>query len=357
MKKKSNLLKKITAFAVVLPIIFFLVTACFKITGVTQPSSIKAGDTMTVTLDVAFDSENNDANYKVLLFGMLVPKSWDAGNNATVRYDSDHNANPEQTGSGPMVFDEGDLSFWKSKSRGADGEISGNTWAKDMEEILGTGENYGEMEWVAFYSENFIDGSQAAFEGTVTIEIKVGDQHSGTQLGYFIGSVGEGLKFEEGGSTPEAASRHYDVEFTDCLTITDAVATATDLCGPPPTFTATIFPDNYLFDDIISIRFDAKEGFEGSNTALFNVGEVFACATAVLSDGSNIVKCVNNESSKMTLIADNLWELTIWPLSYFEIPDGNLMTEIQLNFQNTDGTIVVKNPGYDQDIIFGQVCN
>lgn len=357
MKRKHNLLKKLAALAVVLPILFFFVTACFDITGVSQPSSAEAGETMTVTVDVAFDSENNDANFKILLFGMLVPKSWDAGNNATVRYDSDFNLNPDQPASGPMVFDEGDLSFYKSQSRGADGEVSGNTWSQDMEEILGIGENYGEMEWVAFYSENFIDGSQSAFEGTVTIEIQVGDQHSGTQLGYFIGHIGDGLKFEEGGSTPNAASRFYDVEFTDCLNVTGTVATATNLCGAPPTFTASIFPDNYLFDDTISIRFDAKEGLEGANTDLFNAGEVFACATAVLSDGSTIVKCDRDQASRMTLVGDNIWELTIWPPSYFEVPEGSLMTELQLNFQNTDGTIVVQNPGFEEDMIFGQVCN
>ena len=312
---------------------------------------------MTVTVNVAFDSEDNGADFKVLLFGMLVPKSWDAANNATVRYDSDHNTNPDQPGSGTMSFDEGDLTNWKSQSRGADGEPSGNTWAKDMEDILGTGENYGEMEWVAFYSDNFIDGSNAAFDGTVTIEIKVGDQHTGTQLGYFIGHVGDGLKFEEGGSTPDAASKFYDVEFTDCLSIDGATASATDLCGAAPTFTSTISPENYLFDDIITVKFDAKEGFERANTELFNAGEVYACATAMLSDGTTIVKCDRDAASKMTLTGDNIWEISLWAPGYFGIPEGQLMTEIHLNFQNTDGSIVVKNPGFDADMIFGQVCN
>lgn len=357
MKKSYKSLKIITGMALVLPFIFLFVTGCFLITGVDQPTSVNAEDTMTITVNVAFDSESNDASYKTLLFGMLVPKSWDAAHNSTIRYDSDYSGNPDQPASGTMVFDQGDLSFWKSQSRGADGEISGNTWSHDLEDILGIGENYGEMEWVAFYSENFIDGSQAAFEGTITVQIKVGNQHSGTQLGYFIGSVGDGLKFEEGGSTPDAVSRYYDVHFTDCLNIAGAKEDATNLCGPAPTFTATISPENYLFDDIITIKFDAKEGFEGANTELFNAGEVYACATAKLSDGTSIVKCDRDASSRMTLTGDNIWELSIWSPGYFGIPEGKLMTELHLNFQNSDGSIVVKNPGYDEDIIFGQVCN
>lgn len=357
MKKLKKLLKKIVVLGAALPLIFLFVTSCFLIKGVNQPTSVKAGETMTVTVDVAFDSEDNGADYKILLFGMLVPKSWDAANNATARYDSDHNANPDQPGSGLMIFDDGDLTNWKSQSKGADGNASGNTWATDMENIIGTGENYGEMEWVAFYSENFIDGSNAAFDGTITVQIEVGDQYTGTQLGYVIGHVGDGLKFEEGGSTPEASSKWYDVEFTDCLSITGTDANATDLCGAAPTFTATIGPENYLFDDIISVKFDAKEGLNGANTALFNAGEVFACATAMLSDGTTIVKCDRGDASKMTLTGDNIWKISLWPPGYFQIPEGQLMTEIHLNFQNADGSIIVQNPGYETDMIFGQVCN
>ena len=304
MKNSRKLLKKIAALAAIL----LFVTSCFLIKSVDQPSYVEAGETMTVTVNAAFDSEDNGADYKILLFGMLVPKSWDASNNASVRYDSDHNENPDQPGSGAMTFDEGDLTNWKSQSKGANGQASGNTWAKDMEEILGTGENYGEMEWVAFYSDKFIDGSNAAFDGTVTIQIKAGDQHTGTQLGYFIGHVGDGLKFEEGGSTPEAASKFYDVEFTDCLSITNVAADATNLCGSAPTFAASIGPENYLFDDIITVKFDAKEGFNGANTALFNTNEVFACATAMFSDGTTIVKCERDSASKMTLTGDNVQE-------------------------------------------------
>ena len=357
MKNRFSFLKKLAALALFVPVVFLFVTACFDIIGVDQPSSVKAGDTMTVTVNVAFDSENNDAKNKTLLFGMLVPKSWDAANNASVRFDSDHNANPNQPARGVMVYDTGDLSFWKSKSKGADGQYTGNTWSQDMETILGTGENYGEMEWVAFYSNKFVDVSKAAFEGTITVQITVGDQHSGTQLGYFVGSVDEGLKYEEGGSTPNAASKHYDIEFPNCLIITEVADGATDLCGSPPTFTATIAPDNYLFDDILSIRFDAKEGLDGANTELYNSGEVFACATAILSDGSRIEKCDRNLASKMSLIGDNIWELTLWPTDYFGISNGARMIELHLNFQNADGSVVVKNPGFDEDMIFGQVCN
>ena len=155
MKKNQNLFRKLSILALFGPLVFLFVTACFEIIGVDQPASVKAGETMTVTVNAAFDPEGSGVTFKTIIFGMLVPKSWDAPNNTSVRFDSDHNSNPNRPASGVMVYDTGDLSFWKSQSKGVDGQITGNTWSQDMEAILGTGENYGEMEWVAFYSNNF----------------------------------------------------------------------------------------------------------------------------------------------------------------------------------------------------------
>ena len=101
-----------------LPLVFLFVTSCFDITGVTQPSSARVGETITITVDVNYDSEDTDQNYKFLIFGMLAPKSWDVANNATVRFDSSINQTAERPGSGLMVEDDEDISFWGNKSRG-----------------------------------------------------------------------------------------------------------------------------------------------------------------------------------------------------------------------------------------------
>ena len=44
------------------------------------------------------------------------------------------------------------------------------------------------------------------------------------------------------------------------IVITGAGSEATDLTGPAPTYTATIAPESYMFDDILTVNFDAKEG-------------------------------------------------------------------------------------------------
>ena len=340
-----------------LPLVFLFVTSCFDITGVTQPSSARVGETITITVDVNYDSEDTDQNYKFLIFGMLAPKSWDVANNATVRFDSSINQTAERPGSGLMVEDDEDISFWGNKSRGLDGQQSGNSWTVDMNTILDIGSNYGEVEWVAFRSENPIDASQTSVDGTITITVPVGDGHTGAELGYWVGVHDQGFKQEDSieSSTQDAQSRFWDTQF-EKISITSASGGSTDLTGPAPTFTAFISPESYLFDDIITVRFDAKEGFEGANTELYNAGEVYMSAVALLGDGSTIQKKGRDAASSMTLVGNNIWELTIWPPAYFGISGGNIMTEIHLSFENADGSIVVRNPGYDSDIIFGSQC-
>ena len=64
--------KKIFAGLIALPLIFLFVTSCFDITGVTQPASVKVGDTMTVTVNVNLSTENqNNQNYKFLWLSLI----------------------------------------------------------------------------------------------------------------------------------------------------------------------------------------------------------------------------------------------------------------------------------------------
>lgn len=340
-----------------LPLVFLFVTSCFDITDVTQPASAKVGESISITVKVNYDSEDTDQNYKFLIFGMLAPKSWDLSNNATVRFDSSINQSPDRPGSGVMILDPEDVSFWGNKSKGLDGNETGNSWTVDMNEILDIGENYGESEWVAFRSENPIDASQTSVDGTITVTLTVGEGHSGAQLGYWVGSHNDGFKQEDSidSSTQDAKSRFWDTHFKN-ITITGAGAAATDLTGPAPTFTAFITPEGYMFDDIITVRFDAKEGLDGGNTALYNVGAVNMNATALLGDGTTIVKADRDAASSMTLVGNNIWELTLWPPAYFGVTAGNIITEMHLSFTNPDGSILVRNPGYDSDIEFGASC-
>ena len=179
-----------------LPLVFLFVTSCFDITGVTQPASAKVGETITITVNVNGSTETeSNQNYKYLRLGMLAPKSWDIANKATVRFDSDIVISADRPGSGPMIVDGGDVTFWGEKSKGLDGNETGNKVVDDMNSILDIGENYGESEWVAFRSEKPVDlGSTKDENFTFTITVEVGPDFSGAQLGYWVGSHQNGFK-------------------------------------------------------------------------------------------------------------------------------------------------------------------
>ena len=176
-------------------------------------------------------------------------------------------------------------------------------------------------------------------------------------LSPWIGSHNDGFKQEDSidSSTQDAESRFWDTGYAS-INITGAASGSTDLTGPAPTFTAFISPEGYLFDDIITVRFDAKEGFNGANTALLNANAVHLNATIMLGDGTTITKADRDAASSMTLVGNNIWEITMWPPGYFDVTAGNLITEIHLSFSNADGSITVRNPGYDSDIVFGANC-
>ena len=360
--KKFNY-KTLLVCLLLLPVVTLFVTSCFDITGVTQPASAKVGETIDITVNVNYDSEDENQNQRFLIFGMLVPKSWEVAKNATVVFKSSIALTPERPGSGNMIVDPvaGETpSFWGDKSRGLDGQKTGNSWTTDMNNILDIGENYGKVEWVSFRSENPIDATigDTTVDGTITVTLKVGAGHSGVQMGYWVGYHGNGFKQEDplADSTPSAKSRHWDSSYKS-IAITGAGADATDLTGPAPTSTAAISsPEGYMFDDIITIKFDAKEGKDGANTALFNAGAVNMNATALMGDATTVIKADRDAASSMTLTGNNVWELTIWPPAYFSVPAGNIITELHLSFSNADGTVLVQNPGYSSDIVLGTKC-
>jgi hypothetical protein len=340
-----------------LPLVFLFVTACLEIKSVDASDSARAGSTQTVTLNVLLDTENNDQNWKRLVIGVCAPKEWKVGENAVVTFDSPLNNEP-RVGKGTMILDDGAMDKGYKKGRGADGNQNGLTWAANAEEILGFDENYGEMEWVMYYSDQ-VDAGNTSVEGTVSISLKVGSAHSAAKLGYWVGVHDNGFKMAdhiEASTTTGAPSRWYDYEWKK-MAITGASADATDLTGPAPTYTATVAAgaNGYTFDDIITIGFDAKEGYLGANTALYNAGEVYMCATALLGDGTTVAKVDRSASAKMTLSGADTWSKTIWPPAYFGV-SNQIITEIHLNFQNADGSIVVKNPGYGTDMVFGEKC-
>ena len=95
--------------------------------------------------------------------------------------------------------------------------------------------------------------------------------------------------------------------------------------------------ETYNFNDLLIITFDAQE----DTTALIGADAVYLCAQAITVNGA-ILRCYKIEESRMKKIGSDLWQIAIWPPSYFEI-DGAEITELSVNFQDKSGDTVIKN--------------
>ena len=329
-------------------ILFGLIIAnCLQIDSVTQPETAAVGEEITITVNATAGETNNNTQY-VLIFGILAPKSWDIRSNATVTYDSDWDGGtkPHLPGSGTMILDDETLAKYYQKSKDENGEESGNTWATDAYTYVGTGENYGLMEWVVFISEAQIrTDDPMTMPGTVFVTLTEGDGHTGTQLGYFLAHHQDG--FETGS---------WDKFFPDCMAITGASPGSTDLCGPEPVNTIAFQPDKFSYNDLITIKFDAKIGKDGDSTELIGASEVYLCANATYTGGTSVI-CDNSSALQMTAMGDEIWEIMIWPRGLLDIPGDADISEIGFSFKNGDGSIEVKHPNSGEDFLVIPNCN
>ena len=350
--KKINI-KNIIVGIATLPLILLFVASCIEIKGNDAPASAKVGDNITVTLNATLDTDNNDANWKRLLVGILAPKSWDlAGTGASVSFTSDIPDTGVRPGYGTLTaLDPTDVSKGYMKAKDKDNVKTNETYAQHAPTAIGIGSNYGEVEWTFFMSDQ-VDAGNGVFDAVISINMKVGDGHTAADIGYWVGNVGDGFRLEDPqASQPNATSKWYDHEFK-VMTITGTGSDSTDLTGPAPTKTASVSPSEFMFDDIITLQFDAKEGLNGANTALFNANDVHANAKVKLADGT----IVAGTAAKMTLTGNNVWSVTMWPPGFFGVADGNIITELHVNFSNPDGSVVVKNPEFGTDIVFVPNC-
>ena len=115
---------------------FLLLTMCITITNVFQPTSATIGETMNITIDANLLGEIGDSQN--LVFGFLAPAAWDVAGTGVATYTT-------SVGNGTMSLVPLDEI--------APNSDLGLTWADDMKNQLGIGENYGLVKWVVYKSD------------------------------------------------------------------------------------------------------------------------------------------------------------------------------------------------------------
>ena len=158
-------------------VVVLLIAGCLTLDSVDVPTSGVANQVSTFTIHCSIKSYG-DADTK-LVIGVLVPKSWKTSSNTTLTYSS-----PKGDGSLSPV------------PSGTTEAASGNDWATALQNKYGIGENLlAEMEWVAFQSDKsytIVNGDNFAFD--VTVNIKLGSDNMMVKLGFFSGTIQNGIQ-------------------------------------------------------------------------------------------------------------------------------------------------------------------
>lgn len=189
MKLNTTRLIFLVAIAIILP----LLSGCFTIIEVDQPTSAKTGETISVYLQVRTEDQESNPHYGIV--GMLIPNDWTV---KSVKY------------SGDIGPDE--CSFLHPDS--IDGDPGGQVdyWAKTLETQLPSG---ADLQWIVYQANtpfNYQAGDTAYVD--VEIELTVGSTLGKYEIGYFVTNAA--LDFTE----PE----YYSFRLENPITVTQGTS-------------------------------------------------------------------------------------------------------------------------------------
>lgn len=294
-----------------LGMLILLLSNCeFVINSLTQPTTATIGQQITANLDVNFKVDGG-AYTKQIVIGILAPKSWKIGENATLTFSGDK-------GTGTLTLIPSNVVAASAKN--------GENWATRMKNKLGIGPNFiDDMEWVPFQTTQSLTANvNENANGKFQIKLKVGVDglNTSVRLGYVVCNKDDGLADD----TPNL----WPVKYANCLEVTGGVGDLVDFCNPS---LAVLSPAKVLDNDYVGITFDNTI----TTTALKDVQDVYLCATAHTSDGKTITVCGQEARSKMRVIAPNKFQITIWPRGYFNVPAGVTITNMEYLFTDQGG--------------------
>lgn len=285
-------------------------------------SYIEAGKVASFKFSGKLDGLNGDNESFIMAF--LVPRSWNPRQNAIVSYVEDRYEPGENH---PMTIIPENEEPLNSK---------GKTWAAALMSRFGVGNNVlNDMEWVTFKSKPYghVDGT---INFTVTIKCNVGNNNLKFKPSFFINHSSDGL-----GTNTE----HFDVfNSNDCFEVVEGRGIVTDFCS---THYYQITPLMSLQDDFITFTF---QGDVYTDNDLAKYDKVYWEAVAYTVEGNEYK--VDEKSSKTLMKRETKlprYNLTIWPVGFFNIPEGETISHIDYIFTNEDGTVSISQSDDDKD--------
>lgn len=295
-----------------------LVAGCMEFLSINHPEAAPVNTGVDATFDVKIKIAENIGNRTTPVIAMLAPAAWQIAQNAVITYTT-------SDGSGVMEM---------RLATGADVEPkTGGTWAAALKSRLGQKGNYEPVEWVAFIAStqhNWVDNDE--FTGKITVRFTTGSENLKTNLAYFIGNTQDGVHDD-----PQYYLLHEQPFETTGGSNATIDYTLPKMCS--------ISPENFTWEDIVAINYDAAIQVDGVDSPLKGADEIYLMARA--SYNGETQESVVDQVGKKTLMTKNgrdKWMLYLYPHEFFGIPAGVKIDRVSFYMVNADKSIEVKMP-------------
>jgi hypothetical protein len=333
--KMKKFIKKLPYLYLVLgvAVVIFLTRCGLNAFTIEMPSTGNANQVTTFILHGSTESKinNNDADptYSTrLLVGVMVPKSWNARQNAVLSFVS---------GKGDEL----------AMTLIPDSEIepaSGLNWSNAAKKRFGIGPNlFDDFEWLVYRSNKvytFLNGDDIKID--VKAAIKLGPENMIVKLGFFMGSSKENLRPEDTDYTKFAFSNQFQV--------VNGTGDVIDFVNPQ---LSKIEPVKSLDNDIVTFTFDSGV----ANTGLSNTDDLYLCAKAYSQTNQLIGEvCERTAKTKLSAQGGKKYRLDLWPRGFFNIAAGATISRIEYHYTDLTGTIRVGYGNTADPFKFTFVC-
>jgi hypothetical protein len=292
-----------------------------KITNVTIPNTAAVGEVVPITLTIE-NSCNSGGTANVVLC-VLMPKGWKGAENLTGTYTS-------SKGNGNMV---------PVSTSTAAPNSNGLNWPDYAKKTFGLAGNLiDDMEWVTIQTDKAITYANGdKINGTINLKLKVGADNNAAlvKLAYVVANTTNGFTSDGFQESPYGATAEYYNEYVgNNFSVTGGTGDLIDYVNPQLT---TINPPKSLDNDIITLTYNGNiisTGLSGSTA-------VYLCATATTSDGKTYTVCDKTAKTTLTQTSTGIYQITLWPKSFFGISDGQTLTGMTYYITNQAGTVQV----------------
>lgn len=309
------------------------INACYiRIQNINQPATANVNDIITIQLQDTIQTNIGGAGYvnANYVLGMLMPKGWDALHNVqSINYVSG-------LGNGTMA------PMPLTTIEPANGKNL--NWPNAMLAKFGIGRNLvNDVEWVVFESTvPYTINNEIKIRADATIKLKVGADGNDTYAfpAYCIAESTDGLNDDIVNGSPNPM---YNEASGGCLMVENGTTgDIHDYCNPQ---LASVTPPKALDNEFITITYN--NALLTSNNPLAGNTNLYLCVdSAITSDGKDITNyCIQTEQSQFveTSATSNIFNLTIWPRSYFGLTASQTLTKLVYHVTDATGT---KRVGY-----------